>query len=228
MGNALMDALQGASNAAAANVSAPIDGIAWLLRKAGIPVPASAFGGSDWMAQQGLTRRPQNALAGIIGESLGGALPIAAVAKAPQIARGLLALEEQLPTASRGALGAANQVGAVGVKPGSIATDLEKQFPGLSLRVMEDKSSLTIGKIVLPKELRGQGIGSNVMRDILDYADKTGKRVNLSPSADFGGNVNRLKDYYKRFGFVENKGANKDFAISESMYRNARNGEPLK
>ena len=29
----------------------------------------------------------------------------------------------------------------------------------------------------------------------------------------------RLKKFYKKFGFVENKGRNKDFEISELMYR---------
>ena len=90
MANALLDFLQGASNSAASTVSAPVDGLAWLLRKAGLKIPENALGGSDWMAQQGLTREPQNKLAGILGDSIGGVLPFAASAKAPQIAHGLL------------------------------------------------------------------------------------------------------------------------------------------
>lgn len=38
----LLDFLQGASNSAASNVSAPVDGIAWLLRKAGLPARVGA------------------------------------------------------------------------------------------------------------------------------------------------------------------------------------------
>ena len=91
--NGLLDFLQGASNAAASNVSAPVDGIAWLLRKAGIPVPEAPIGGSDWMAKKGLTAKPQNYLAGLLGESVGGVAPIVAAAKAPQIAKGLLQVE---------------------------------------------------------------------------------------------------------------------------------------
>lgn len=42
----------------------------------------------------------------------------------------------------------------------------------------------------------------------------------LTPSKDFGGtSVKRLTDFYKRFGFVENKGKNKDFTIRDTMYR---------
>lgn len=108
--NGLLDFLQGASNSAASNLSAPVDGIAWLLRKAGIPVPDAPFGGSDWMAQKGLTVQPQNQLAGILGESVGGVMPIVAAAKAPQIAKGLLQVEANAaaPTTLRSEAGVLN------------------------------------------------------------------------------------------------------------------------
>ena len=58
------------------------------------------------------------------------------------------------------------------------------------------------------------------MQDLVNYANQSGKTMALSPSTDFGASsVGRLKDFYKQFGFVENKGRNKDFTISESMYR---------
>lgn len=90
----LLDFLQSASNSAAGNVSAPVDGIAWLLRKAGIPVPDAPMGGSDWMQQQGLTRPVQQSAQSLAGETMGLLGPIGAAAKAPQIARGLLAVGE--------------------------------------------------------------------------------------------------------------------------------------
>lgn len=90
--NSLLDFLQGASNSAASNVSAPIDGLNWLLRKAGMPVSEKPFLGSDWMAEKGLTVQPQNRNMGLLGEAIGGVLPIVAAAKAPQIAKGLLTM----------------------------------------------------------------------------------------------------------------------------------------
>jgi hypothetical protein len=86
----LLDLLQSASNTAASNVSAPVDGIAWLLRKAGIPVPQAPLGGSDWMQAQGLTRPVEQSGMSLAGETLGLLAPVAAAAKAPQIAQGLL------------------------------------------------------------------------------------------------------------------------------------------
>lgn len=90
----LLDFLQGASNSAASNVSAPVDGLAWLLRKAGLPIPDAPMGGSDWMAGKGLTAQPQNRNMGLLGEAIGGVAPMLAAAKAPQIARGLLQMGE--------------------------------------------------------------------------------------------------------------------------------------
>lgn len=56
------------------------------------------------------------------------------------------------------------------------------------------------------------------MNEIVDYCDKTNKTIILTPSDEFGGNKKRLIEFYKRFGFLENKGKNKIFDIFESMY----------
>ena len=61
-----------------------MDGIAWLLRKAGIDT-GMPFMGSDWMAQKGLTAQPQNYYAGLAGEAIGGVAHMLAAAKAKYI-----------------------------------------------------------------------------------------------------------------------------------------------
>lgn len=93
---------------------------------------------------------------------------------------------------------------------------------GITNNIYENKGTITLSRIVVPKDQRGQGTGTKAMQALVDYADRTGQRIALSPSADFGGNKNRLKEFYRRFGFVENKGRNKDFAISETMIRDAQ------
>lgn len=86
-----------------------------------------------------------------------------------------------------------------------------------------DPNTLYLSKIAVPKDQQGQGLGSQAMQEIIDKADAEGKRVVLSPSTEYGASsVGRLKDFYKRFGFVENKGRNKNYAISESMYRDPK------
>ena len=77
--------------------------------------------------------------------------------------------------------------------------------------------------IKVPKEKRNQGLGTAVMQSIIDLADQQQRILVMTPSTDFGASsVERLKKFYKRFGFVENKGKNKDFSISETLYRNPK------
>lgn len=108
---------QGASNGVAGGVTGPVDAISWALRKAGVPVPANPVGGSDWANQYGLTPEPQNRLAGLVGEGLGGALPAVIGAKAPQIANGLLKMGDNLATPS-----------TLGKQAGVLSIDLKSQL----------------------------------------------------------------------------------------------------
>jgi GNAT superfamily N-acetyltransferase len=102
---------------------------------------------------------------------------------------------------------------------GMISKTLAAKFPNVALDIAESPKAIDLSKIVVPKELRNQGVGSSVMQDLIDYADQTGKQVRLSPSSDFGGSPTRLKKFYKEFGFVDNRGRNKDFSTRETMIR---------
>jgi len=75
---------------------------------------------------------------------------------------------------------------------------------------------------IVPISMRNGGAGSAFMEDLIELADKDGWMITLSPSNSYGGNVSRLKEFYKRFGFVENKGANRDFTHKEDMYRSPK------
>ena len=109
------------------------------------------------------------------------------------------------------------------LEPIYFSKKIEKKY-GITLDLLGSlkKGDLNLSKIVVPKEKRNKGLGEKVMQEIVDYADKNNKRVTLTPSSDFGGNVKRLKNFYKKFGFVENKGTNKDFSTKETMYRVAK------
>jgi hypothetical protein len=85
----LLDFLQSASNAAAGNVSGPVDLVSTLLNKLGVPVQ-NPVGGSEWMKQKGLMRDVQQSPSSLAGETFGLLAPIGVAAKAPQIASGLL------------------------------------------------------------------------------------------------------------------------------------------
>lgn len=99
--------------------------------------------------------------------------------------------------------------------------DIENKWreSGLKLDLEESQNKIILSRIVVPKNQRNQGIGTNVLNELVNYSDSVGKTLSLTPSDDFGGNKTKLKEFYKRFGFVENKGKNKNYEISESMYR---------
>lgn len=90
---------------------------------------------------------------------------------------------------------------------------------GVDSFVSETGDRIVVAKVVVPAQQRGSGTGTAFMTDVCDLADRTGRRVELSPSSDFGGTKSRLKAFYGRFGFVENKGRYRDFEVSEAMYR---------
>jgi len=89
--------------------------------------------------------------------------------------------------------------------------------------VFERPDTIALDMIEVPKADRKQGVGTAVMNELIQYADERGKRIVLTPGLkdDRHGTTsrNRLVKFYKRFGFVENKGRNKDFAISDGMFR---------
>ena len=84
-------------------------------------------------------------------------------------------------------------------------------------RISERGDKILLDLVVV--KTQNAGIGTKIMRDICSYADKQRKTIILTPSKDFGGSIPRLIKFYKEFSFVENKGKNKDYEISEAMYR---------
>jgi hypothetical protein len=206
---ALRDTAQSASNSAASNLSAPVDAIAWALRKAGLPIPENAVGGSDWMAQKGLTAPVQDGLPKMAGEVIGNLAPVMGVAKAPQIAAGMNRMVDNAMAPT-----------TLGKQRGVIDADaLTKKYPQMKIDLSANDGQATLSRVVVPKDLRNTGMGTEFMKDLSSAADADGSIVQLTPSSDFGGSKSRLVDFYKRFGFVENKGRNKDYELFEAMYR---------
>ena len=82
--------------------------------------------------------------------------------------------------------------------------------------------------IFLPVKLRNKGLGTKFMEDVIKYADKNKAKIVLTPEPEGLENkedkemTDRLVNFYKRFGFVENEGKNRDRSIKQRMYRNPR------
>ena len=97
----------------------------------------------------------------------------------------------------------------------NIKSKYKNKFSKINIYEFDNKISIDL---IVASE-KNTGAGTSLMQDICDYADKENKIIILSPSDEFGGSKKRLIEFYKRFGFVENKGKNKIFEIFESMYR---------
>lgn len=185
-------------------------------------------GSSEWIGQKmqnsGMVTENRNPIA---EAGMGLLSPVAF--KAAQKAGGLLAGAEMKaaenaakPSAIR--MQAQRGVARIGGMANDTVDDVISPWvnQGVKVDVLEARSrpTLTLSRIVVPDGRRGSGVGSQVMNDLIRYADGNGKTITLNPSTEFGGtSVARLKEFYKRFGFVENKGRTKDYEISESMYR---------
>jgi len=93
---------------------------------------------------------------------------------------------------------------------------------GLKVDIYHDKrrNEISLSTIIVPKEKRGTGIGSDFMNELTQVADKEQATITLTPSTDYGASSKkRLVEFYKKFGFVENKGKNRDYEIKDDMYR---------
>jgi GNAT superfamily N-acetyltransferase len=154
-----------------------------------------------------------------VGETLGMAGPALVAGNAPRIAAGM----NQMVDNAMAPRTMSRQAGAV--YGGKVADNLNAKYGDkVDAYLIESGDKIELSKVVVPKGERGQGVGTQFMDDLVAAADAQGKTVTLTPSSDFGGNKARLEQFYRRFGFVPNKGRNKDFAISEAMYRPPMDG----
>ena len=106
------------------------------------------------------------------------------------------------------------------IRSGFVRT-IQEKYPDVEIDVYGSPDrGYELSKIEVPKNKQGSGLGTQVMNDLVAAADAEGARISLTPDTSFGGtSVSRLKDFYKRFGFVDNKGKNKDFSTRNTMYR---------
>ena len=96
--------------------------------------------------------------------------------------------------------------------------ELMKEYGLTDLTLSKTGDHVTLNKIVV--ENKGQGNGTRFMEDLARLADEKGWTLALTPSGSFGAkSISRLKDFYKRFDFKDNKGRNTDFSTRESMVR---------
>jgi predicted GNAT family N-acyltransferase len=89
---------------------------------------------------------------------------------------------------------------------------------GIESFMYAKNGDITLSEIVIPKEHRGKGLGTNKMKELLSFAKENNQRVLLTPSTDFGAtSKKRLEKFYSNLGFKKNAGRNRDFTTRETM-----------
>lgn len=104
----------------------------------------------------------------------------------------------------------------------------EKKYPGIKVAFNDHDGSASktahFSMIKVPDSMQKQGIGSEVMRAVAEYGDRSGRSIGLTPDAisKSGPSKAALKEWYQRFGFKPNTGSKKDFRFMETMIRDPK------
>src|SRR5690606_11764278 len=106
----------------------------------------------------------------------------------------------------------------------AFARDVRERHGRRLVDLFEDSNgNIVLDMIAVPRDRQGQGVGTAAMRDLIAFADRHGRRITLKlgqRDPEFGTTSrSRLERFYRRFGFVPNKGRKKDYSISADMYR---------
>ena len=98
---------------------------------------------------------------------------------------------------------------------------LRRRYPRVEVQMSQNYCGVVVlHKVVVAQTERGARTGSAVIRDIIAEADERGWTLALSPATDFGGSSRRrLEGFYRRLGFVPNRGRHRDFDTTEAMIR---------
>lgn len=97
---------------------------------------------------------------------------------------------------------------------------IKADFPDVKLYMSGSKDNyIVLDTIIIPKESRKSGQGTQIMNRLIDVADAQGWPLALTPSDSFGSSKVKLEVFYRRFGFIKNAGRSKDYAIMQSMIR---------
>jgi len=93
--------------------------------------------------------------------------------------------------------------------------ELQKEYPKTKIILDKYKYHLRLVKIIIPPAKRCTGIGTAILTHICAYCDKNNLVCKLIPSSEFGSNLDRLIEFYFRFGFEFD--LEKDFMIRNPL-----------
>lgn len=107
----------------------------------------------------------------------------------------------------------------------AFAKSLESKYnlKSLFLSDLANRNAIEVSNIIVNRDKQKQGTGTAVMQAIVDFAEQHGRILVLDPAIidkrHGTTSQSRLRKFYKRFGFIENKGRNKNYEFRQLMIR---------
>lgn len=92
------------------------------------------------------------------------------------------------------------------------------KYPGIILRITEYDNKIKLDKIEIPKDLRNQGIGTEIITALKSYSESVNKPIVLNPEPEKG-KKGALQRFYERNEFVDNAGRKKDYDLTDTFSR---------
>ena len=85
----------------------------------------------------------------------------------------------------------------------AIQNEYNEYLRHLIIAEYEDLISFT--SIALKDEYKGIGIGTKLMNDVINYANKKGKPIRIEPSNVFGSRKSSIVKFVKKIGFIQDE-----------------------
>ena len=92
------------------------------------------------------------------------------------------------------------------------------KYPEIILRITEFENKIKLDKIFIPKEMRGMGIGTEIISALKEYSQRASKPIVLNPEPEKG-TKGALQRFYERNEFVDNSGKRKDYDLTDTFSR---------
>ena len=92
------------------------------------------------------------------------------------------------------------------------------KYPEVILRITEFENKIKLDKIFIPKEMRGMGIGTEIIAALKEYSQRANKPIVLNPEPEKG-KKGALQRFYERNEFVDNAGRRKDYDLTDTFSR---------
>lgn len=95
------------------------------------------------------------------------------------------------------------------------------KFPKIikSLYIYERENCIELSTLIIFEDLRSQGYGRTIMKEIINYANNVQKPILLTPQSPDGFLTDdQLIHFYESLGFLPNKGSLRDYSMPSQSY----------